>query len=475
MEETKKQIKEKRHINFGESVLLLIFYVVIFALGIGKYPTGVSIVLCTAITAIYAMFMLHYTWDELFGSVMAMFKTGLPSVFVLLMVGFISAAWLAAGTIPTLIVFGLKIVKPSIFLVTAFLLTSIGSITTGSSWTTVATFGVAMMGIAQGLGIPVGIAGGAIVSGCWVGDKWSPLSDTTNLAGAVTGQNAFDIFKYNLPTSGFGALLAAVTFAILGMRYSSGTMETESINALINNISDVYNISVITLLPVILIIVLSIMKKPPIPSLAISTAAAIVVAVLYQGSTLAENLSWIYNGIVCETGVENVDKLLTGGGILKVAPTTVIIFCALFLAGILNEVEVMPTVITKLGIFVKNRPTVIISTLVTAIFGTYLGGANYTGVIFGANMFEKSYKDLGLSKKDLARTVLEGAAHTGAMVPWSGGNALIVACLGVTSSQFMPTFFAHWFSIALTILFGFTGWFTTKEQNPVIEAEKYQI
>ncbi len=472
MEETRNQTKERKHISFLESVLLLVSYVVIFALGVGKYPTAVSIVLCTAVTSIYAMVVLHHTWDELFESVMAIFKTGLPAVFVLLMVGFISAAWMSAGTIPTLIVYGLKIVKPSIFLVTAFLLTSIGSITTGSSWTTVATFGVAMMGIAQGLGIPMGIAGGAIVSGCWVGDKWSPLSDTTNLAGAVTGLNAFDIFKYNLPTSGLGALLAAITFTILGMQYSSGSMETEAINMLINNISDVYHISVITLLPIILIIVLSIMKKPPIPSLAVSTAVAIVVAVLYQGSTLAENLTWIYNGIVCETGIENVDKLLTGGGVLKVAPTTVIIFCALFLAGILNEVEVMPTVITKLGILAKNRPTVIISTLVTAIFGTYLGGANYTGVIFGANMFEKSYKDLGLSKSDLARTVLEGAAHTGAMVPWSGGNALIVTCLGITSSQFMPTFFAHWFSIALTILFGFTGWFTTKQQKSVVKAEE---
>ena len=121
MEETKRQIKEKRHITFWESVLLLVSYVVIFAFGIGKYPTGVSIVLCTAVTAVYAMFVMHHTWDELFGSVMEMFKAGLPSVFVLLMVGFISAAWLAAGTIPTLIVFGLKIVEPSIFLVTAFL------------------------------------------------------------------------------------------------------------------------------------------------------------------------------------------------------------------------------------------------------------------------------------------------------------------------------------------------------------------
>lgn len=466
-----KQVKIRRDINFWEAVLLLAVYVLIFGLGVGKYPTGVSIILCTSITAVYAMFALRHSWDEIFDSIMDMFKSGLPSVFVLLMVGIVSAAWLSAGTIPTLIVYGLKIINPSIFLVTAFLLTCVGSITTGSSWTTVATFGVAMMGIAQGLGIPVGIAGGAIVSGCWVGDKWSPLSDTTNLTGAVTGLNAFDVFRYNLPTSGGGALLAAIAFVVMGLQYSGQTLNKEAVDALINGISDVYHISVITLIPVILIVVLSIMKKPPLPSLVISTAAGIVIAVLYQGSTLVNNLSWIYNGIVCETGVENVDKLLSGGGILKVASTTVIIFCALFLAGVLNEVGVMPALITKLGVLVKNRPTAIISTLVTAVFGTYLGGANYTGVIFSVNMFDKAYKDLGLTKNDLARTALEGAAHTGAMVPWSGGNALIVSCLGITSMQFMPTYFAHWFSIALTILFGFTGWFTVKKKA-IAEADE---
>ncbi len=452
----------KRDISFIEAFVLLLSYVGIFAYGIGKFPTGMSILMCMGITATYGVFVLKYTWDELFGSIMEMFKMGLPAIFVLLIVGFISSSWIASGTIPTLIVYGLKVLNPSIFLVATFLVTAIVSIATGSSWSTVATFGVALMGVAQGMGIPVGLAGGAIVSGCWLGDKWSPLSDTTNLAAAVTGKDVFDVFKYNFPTSGFGGIGAAIVFAVIGMGYAGSNIDTARIDSIIVGIENVYTINPILLLPIIIVIVLSVMKKPVLPALTLATVTAVILAMTVQGSSFVDNINWLYNGIVSETGVVEVDKLLSGGGLLPVAPITMIIFCALFLAGVLNKMGVMPALVSMLGALTKTRGMLIVSTVITSIAGAYLGGTAYTGVIFSAGMYEKAFEKLGLTKLDLARTVLEGAGHTSALVPWCGSHVIILSSIGVAWTDFLPYYYSFWISIALTVIYGFTGLFTTK-------------
>lgn len=454
-----EQMKEKRKIKFGEALGLLLIYVVIFIYAIGKFPTGMAIIICMSITALYSVIVLKYTWDELFESIMKMFQMGLPSIFVLLVVGFLSASWLASGTIPTLIVYGLEILNPSIFLVATFLVTAIVSIATGSSWGTVATFGVALMGVAQGMGIPVGLAGGAIVSGCWLGDKWSPLSDTTNLAAAVSGHNVFDVWKYNIVTSGFGGIGAAIIFAVVGLQYTGQAIDTENIDSVVNGIKDVYTINPILLLPIVIVIVLSVMKKPVLPVLALASAVAVALAVVFQGSSLGDNISWLYNGVVSETGVEAVDSLLSGGGMLSMAPITMIIFCALFLAGVLNKIEMMPALVSKMGFFTKTRGLLVTATFTTAFLGTYLGGTAYTGIIFATEMFSKAYEKLGLHKYELTRTAMEGAGHTSALVPWCGSHVIILASIGVAWNDFLPYYYSFWVSTVLTLLYAYTGWF----------------
>jgi len=456
--------EQKREISFLESFILVLIFVMIFIFASGRFPTGMAILLCALVSAAYGVLKLKISWEAIYTSILKMFSKGMSAVIILLMVGLISASWLASGTIPALVVMGLKILTPGTFLIAAFISSAIVSIATGSSWTTCATVGVALMGVANGIGVPVGIAGGAIVSGCWIGDKWSPLSDTTNLGAAMTQEDVLDVWKKMIPTSGLGGLLAAVIFAFMGLKYAGNGMDKEKIQFLIDGISAQYHINyLLLLLPIIVVVFLAARKKPVLPVLVLGVLLALGIAVFYQGKDLGELLKALYNGYATNTGIPEIDKLLTGGGMLSMMGIMLIIFCAFILAGVLEEVGIMSALISKMGKITGNRGTLVLASYISAVLCTYLGGTAYTGVVLNAGMFEKPYNDLGMDKLTMARTLLEGSGHTNALVPWCGSHVLIVSTLGITFKDFLPFYYSFWASSILLIIYGFTGWFMTKK------------
>ena len=456
--------EQKREISFLESFILVLVFVMIFIFASGRFPTGMAILLCALVSATYGVLKLKISWEAIYTSILNMFSKGMSAVIILLMVGLISASWLASGTIPALVVMGLKILTPGTFLIAAFVSSAIVSIATGSSWTTCATVGVALMGVANGIGVPVGIAGGAIVSGCWIGDKWSPLSDTTNLGAAMTQEDVLDVWKKMIPTSGLGGLIAAVIFAFMGLKYAGNGMDKEKIQFLIDGISAQYNINyLLLLLPIIVVVFLAAKKKPVLPVLVLGVLLALGIAVFYQGKDLGELLKALYNGYATNTGIPEIDKLLTGGGMLSMMGIMLIIFCAFILAGVLEEVGIMSALISKMGKITGNRGTLVLASYISAVLCTYLGGTAYTGVVLNAGMFEKPYNDLGMDKLTMARSLLEGSGHTNALVPWCGSHVLIISTLGITFKDFLPFYYSFWVSSILLIIYGFTGWFMTKK------------
>ena len=456
--------EQKREISFLESFILVLIFVMIFIFASGRFPTGMAILLCALVSAAYGVLKLKISWEAIYASILKMFSKGMSAVIILLMVGLISASWLASGTIPALVVMGLKILTPGTFLIAAFVSSAIVSIATGSSWTTCATVGVALMGVANGIGVPVGIAGGAIVSGCWIGDKWSPLSDTTNLGAAMTQEDVLDVWKKMIPTSGLGGLIAAVIFAFMGLKYAGNGMDKEKIQFLIDGISAQYNINyLLLLLPIIVVVFLAARKKPVLPVFVLGVLLALGIAVFYQGKDLGELLKALYNGYTTDTGIPEIDKLLTGGGMLSMMGIMLIIFCAFILAGVLEEVGIMSALISKMGKITGNRGTLVLASYISAVLCTYLGGTAYTGVVLNAGMFEKPYNDLGMDKLTMARSLLEGSGHTNALVPWCGSHVLIVSTLGITFKDFLPFYYSFWASSILLIIYGFTGWFMTKK------------
>ena len=456
--------EQKREISFLESFILVLIFVMIFIFASGRFPTGMAILLCALVSSAYGVLKLKISWEAIYASILKMFSKGMSAVIILLMVGLISASWLASGTIPALVVMGLKILTPGTFLIAAFVSSAIVSIATGSSWTTCATVGVALMGVANGIGVPVGIAGGSIVSGCWIGDKWSPLSDTTNLGAAMTQEDVLDVWKKMIPTSGLGGLIAAVIFAFMGLKYAGNGMDKEKIQFLIDGISAQYNINyLLLLLPIIVVVFLAAKKKPVLPVLVLGVLLALGIAVFYQGKDLGELLKALYNGYTTDTGIPEIDKLLTGGGMLSMMGIMLIIFCAFILAGVLEEVGIMSALISKMGKITGNRGTLVLASYISAVLCTYLGGTAYTGVVLNAGMFEKPYNDLGMDKLTMARSLLEGSGHTNALVPWCGSHVLIVSTLGITFKDFLPFYYSFWASSILLIIYGFTGWFMTKK------------
>lgn len=454
--------KRSRDISFAEAVALLAIYVIIFVLRNGAYPVGISIILCVIVTAGYGVLVLHHKFDDIFTSILDTFHRGMPALLILLMVGFITSSWIASGTIPTLIVYGLKIMRPEIFLVASFLICFIVTEVTGSSGAICATIGLALISIASATGIPIPMAAGAIVSGCWTGDKWSPMSDTTNLGAAMSKENVVEVWKHMFPTSGLGVVITAGIFMVIGFTYDFSNVNNESLTNLIHGIETSFVVHPALLIPIVVVLVLAAMKKPILPVLMLGVALGVVMAVFVQNDELPHIFDALYNGYVSETGMADIDKLLSAGGLASMMDVTLIIFCAFTFAGTLDKFNILGIIVSHLTFLTKSRGVLILSTWVTAVLATVLGGTSYVGCILPAQMFPNAYEKLGLSKKTMARTILEGAAHLTSIIPWGVSHALIMAALNVPSSQFLPYYFSFWVSSALCILFGFTGWFTKK-------------
>ena len=216
--------RTERKVNLAEAIILLAIFVIIMIYGAlwGGFPTAMSVVYCAIVAGIYGCAVLHISWEKMFNNALSVVQSAMPAMYFLMLTGFVSASWIASGTIPYMIYLGLEIISPQIFLFTAFLLCFIASMATGSSWAIVSSVGLALGAIATGLGIPLPIAVGAIVSGAFCGDKWSPLSDTPNLAAAVSGQNILKVFTNLISTSGFGSIIAALIFLVSGSDITSG-------------------------------------------------------------------------------------------------------------------------------------------------------------------------------------------------------------------------------------------------------------
>lgn len=472
--------KTKRKISFGEALGLLLAFVFVLMWGAlkAKIPTGMSILMCAIITSIYGMFVLKYDWDEILKGILKVFSIGMPAVLILLMVGLITASWLASGTTPILIFWGLKILNPSIFLVAAFIITAIASVATGSAWAIIGTFGVALLGIAKGIGIPVGVAAGAIVAGSYLGDKWSPLSDSANLAAAVAGQDVFHLFKSMLSTTGIGAVAAIVIYAIMGISYgSNANVDTSTISEIVSGLSGAYNFNIMLILPPILVIYFAVKKRPILPVLTLGIIVGAILAIILQNIPTNKMLSILYSGYTSNTGIVGIDKLLSGGGLTSMMGLILIIFCAFIFAGSVEVIGILDTILDKLTKLTQSGGPLVVTSLVTSVLAVYLSSSVYVSLILNGRMYVPAYERVGLHKINLSRTIVEAASYSGAYVPWSGGALLVLGTLGVKWNEFAPYLFNHWISMILVAAFAFMGIFmeteSNKEKNPKAKEPLY--
>lgn len=402
-------------------------------------------------------------WQGMEDRFLKVIKIGLPAMIILMGVGMLIGSWIIAGTVPTILYYGFSIFSPSSFLFSVCIICAIISVATGTSWGTVGTVGLAMMGIGMGLGIPAHFTGGAIVSGAFFGDKMSPLSDTTNLTPAAAGVELWDHIKGMLPTTLPAMVTALAIYAWIGMGYGDDSIDLSSIQALQTNLADNYNLSVITLLPALVVVAAAVMKMPAIPTVLGGVVVASLIAFFMQGVGVSEIFSVLQNGYVSETGFEVVDKLLSKGGVMSMTWVITLTIFALGFVGSLEHYGTLKAIMAKIDQAVKSRIGLILTTYASVLgVGTIIGDV-YTTLVLPGRLLKDKYQEMGYKRTTLTRSIEDSGTLLSPLIPWNMGGSFVAATLGIATLTYAPFAFACWLSPLFGLLWAFLDKFIPRE------------
>ena len=384
-----------------------------------------------------------------------------PTLLILYTIGAVMGSWLASGTVPMIIYWGLKLINPHIFLVTACLACVITSLATGSSWSTIGTVGVALMGVGMGLNINPAMTAGAIVSGAAFGDKMSPMSDTTNVAPAVAGADLFDHIKAMVTTGGPALVLALIGFGVLGIT-GSGDADSETIHTILTSLESIFNLNVLTLVPIVIVLALAVVKFPAMPTLLISALVAAALAIFTQGQTLPSIMGIMENGFVSTTGVADVDTLLTRGGMFAMHYTASLTVIVMAFGSILEKCGVLDEILSTMKGLTRTVGTTVATTVVIEILLNLVTASQYMTLVLGGKLMMPVYKEKDMLPQCLSRTLEDSGTVTSLLIPWNLCGAFATAALGVNSFVYLPFALFNWICPLIAIVWGFTGMFQWK-------------
>lgn len=461
-------------------IVLLVLCVYLFGSDAIGGPTQIVLVLGASIAALVAV-KNGYAWRDIQEAIVSGIGTAMGAIMILLTVGSLIGAWLISGTVPSLIYYGLDLLDPRYFFVATCLVCSITSLATGSSWTTAGTLGVALIGVAMGLGLSLGIAAGAVISGAYFGDKMSPLSDTTNLAPAVAGSDLFEHIRHMVWTTGPSYLIALVLFLFVGFGVDSRA-EPGALEALQATLDGTFNISLWALLPLVLVLWLAIRKKPPLPTiLAGALFGALLAAILqpqvvltYADSpeiaTLLALVKGVWlalaNGYVSATGVAEVDELLSRGGMSSMLSTIWLILAALAFGAVMEHTGMLARLIQSTLRAAKSTGSLIATVVASCIGMNIVAADQYIAIVLPGKMFKAEFQRRGLDPRNLSRALEDAGTMTSALVPWNTCGAYMAATLGVATVAYLPFAFFNLLNPLVSIFYGITGISITRLEPP---------
>lgn len=463
-----KKMKENevRKPYLWEALLSFGFLILVMAVGIAVYEQNPHIpMLIGTLFAILIALKIGYKWKDIEKSMFDGIYQALQAVIILAIIGVLIGVWLLSGVVPTMIYYGLAILRPSIFLVATLLICSITSIATGTSWGTAGTMGIALMGISKGLGIPTPIAAGAIISGAYFGDKMSPLSDTTNLAPAVSGTDVFTHIKAMLPTTIFAYIIALVYFLFIGFQYANTSSDISGILALREGIAGAFNISPILLLPPLAVILSMAFKMPAIPGITIGIIIGAIEGVLFQGADFGSILAASYDGFTSETGIDLIDELLTAGGLNNMMYSISLTIIAMMFGGVMERTKQLEVIVETILRRIKSNGGLIATTVITCIASNVTMPEQYISVVLPGRMYNNAYKRRGLHPKLLSSTLEGGGTVTSSLIPWNTCGAFLYGVLGVTAWEYGRYAVFNYTMPVVVIIFGFLGLFVYKLDN----------
>lgn len=461
--------KTKRPPSLGISLLPIIFAIVLLVYGVGilRANAAIMLLLISMFVTFISVFYIGYSWEELLNNgIRPTIDRAMGAILILMMVGPLVGAWLISGTIPYFIYLGLQILSPKTFLVSATILCSISSIMTGTSWGTAATLGVALMGVAYGLGIPLGVAAGAIVVGSYLGDKLSPISDTTILAAATAEVDIFDHIKSMLWTTLPAFIISLIIYQIFSFKIS-GSIDYTKINQLLDGIAATFRLNPVLLLPPIVVFYLSYKKVPSIPALWIGTIIAMVLALTVQGASFKEVITAMYSGGNFKTPIPELDKLLNRGGITSMVSSIATVFMAYIFAGEMEYTGMLGKILDTIkDSFIKGKVgNLILSTSLTGIITGLVTGNSYLSIIVPGRIYQPVFKEYKIKLNVLSRTTEDSGTVVVPLIPWSAAGVYMTATLGVPTQSYAPWAIMCYLGFIIAWIYGYTGKAIWKERN----------
>ncbi|MGD8534497.1 MAG: Na+/H+ antiporter NhaC [Candidatus Aminicenantes bacterium] len=470
--ETKNKTHKSKEPSLAVALIPLIAMGILLGVGYGVYRIAAQVLLVAAafITGTLGL-ILRFKWKEMEEGIVNSIHKAMPAILIMLCVGILIGSWIACGTIPMVIYYGLKLISPQYFLVTACFVCSLTSLATGTSWGTIGTLGVAFMGIAMGLGIPLGPAAGAIVAGAYFGDKMSPFSDVTNLAPVAAGSNLFDHIKHMLWSATPAWLIGLAIYFFVGLRYGGEQVESKDMTLIIQTLKDNFNFNVLLLLPMAIVFYFAFTKKPTIPGMLLSSLVAGILAIIFQGASVTDIATAMNTGYQAQTGVAKVDELISRGGLMSMMETQLIAFTAFSFGGIMQRTGLLSVILDRVMKFANKTWSIVLTTITSSIVTAMMTASSYLSMIIPGELLSPIYKKKGLAAKNLSRIIEESGAIIVPLIPWSMAGAFITGTIGVSPATYLPWAIMNYAAVIILAVFGFTG-FT---MAPKIREDETQI
>ncbi len=453
-------VTAKKTPSLGLSVLSVTAILLVIIGGIAVLKVDFHVILLIAISlACLVTRQLGHSFDEIVQFMVNNLARAMSALFIFMMVGAIIGSWIKAGTIPALIYYGVNLISPSWLLPSGFVLCTIVSVCVGTSWGTVGTMGLVIMGIGSSLGIPAPLTAGCVISGALTGDKMSPISDTTNLAAVAAGATLYGHIKAMMLTTVPSWLICLVIYTVLGVQHGGATVDYAQVELTRSTLASSFNISVVMLLPIVVTLTLSLFKVSPLIAMFSGVAMAVLMGVIFQGAHWTEMFSAVNHGYSHDTGVKVVDKLLNRGGIQSMMWSVSLSFIIIALGGVLEGGGYLNVIVDALSRRISKAAHMVPVTILTAVFINISTSDSYSSIILTGTLYQKMFDKVGLARRMLSRCVEEGATLTIQLFPWTAAAAFYAGTLGVPTADYAPYAFLCFINPALSIGLAYLGIF----------------
>lgn len=459
-----------KEIIFILIAFIVTMFVIVIYLGL---PIQIALLLIWFIIIIVGL-KIGYSYNQLQSGLCKGIYEGMEAILVMISIGALIGTWIASGIVPSIIYAGLHIISPTFFLVTAFVICIITSLATGTSFGSAGTAGIAMIGIGTSFGLPLPLVAGAVISGCYVGDKMSPLSDTTVMTASLSRVDLFDHIKSMSFVSIPSVIITLILFGIANFTVNSKEGSLAQAEKAMGQLSDQFNISGWMAVPLIIVIILLALKVPSVPVILFGSLMGAFWAFWFQGIPFVESIKILYRGNDISSGISFIDNLLNRGGITFMLETVLLVIIALGIGGLMEVIGVTQKISNIFSDWAYNSGRLTLTTLLAGIFGNFFGGAAYVSLLTATKMTEKNYDKLKIKRTVLSRNSEAGGTVTTPMIPWSDGGVFMATTLGISTMHYLPFLWYSFVVLIISIIFGFKGMFIWKTDSYYSEKESYK-